>query len=161
MFFQLPPYSDDQPVVAHPFHQWLTNNVDRSQGGHSRMLDWLKSLGFCVGEDALSSHDVDTLHIVEEHWRRCSPWFKPHAYKDLFTVPTDDPEKFYIQGSTHNVIMEITQKLRDMVVAASWIYDVHPSTTYFEIISGRLYAKYQQILGSRYICDISNYKEQQ
>ena len=47
-----------------------------------------------------------------------------------------------------------------MVVEAGWIYRVHPSSTYFKVIEGRLYAKYQQIIGSRYICDIIEYKEE-
>ena len=54
---------------------------------------------------------------------------------------------------------KVTQKLRDMVAEAGWIYYVHPSTTYFEVIWGRLYAKYQHIPGSRYICDILDYEE--
>lgn len=160
-YFQLPPYNDDQPMVEHPLYQWLTDNVDRSKGGHSMMLDWVKLLGFRVGEDALSPEDVRTLHLVEEHWWSCSPWFKPHSDKDLFTLPTKGTEKFYIQGPTDNEFMGITHKLRTMVMAAGWIYNVHPSTTYFKVIEGRLYAKYQQLLGSRYICDISDYSKEQ
>lgn len=158
-YFQLPPYNDDQPLVEHPYYQWLTANVDRKEGGHSKMLDWIKGLGFRVGEDALSPGDLSTLHVVEEHWWCCSPWFKPHSDKDLFTLPTKGADKFFIQGPAHDEFLGITQKLRDMVVEAGWIYDVHPSTTYFEVIEGRLYAKYQQILGSRYICDIIDYEE--
>ena len=86
-YFKLPPYNDDQPLVEHPFYKWLTDNVDRSQGGHSKMLDWIKGLGFRVGEDALAPEDVDTLHLVEEHWWRCSPWYEPHTDKDLFVKP--------------------------------------------------------------------------
>lgn len=41
-----------------------------------------------------------------------------------------------------------------MVEDAGWIYHVDPETTMFEITNGRLYAKYQQILGSRFICHI-------
>lgn len=160
-YFKLPPYNDDQPLVEHPFYQWLTDNVDRSQGGHSKMLDWIKGLGFRVGEDALAPEDVDTLHLVEEHWWRCSPWFGSQAGKDLFKLPTPNEESFYFGGPYFSEFRGITQKLRDMVMAAGWVYNVHPSTTYFEVIAGRLYAKYQQILGSRYICDISEYKEQQ
>lgn len=159
-YFQLPPYSGDQPIVAHPFHRWLTDNVDRSQGGHSMMLDWVKLLGFRVGEDALSPGDLSTLHVVEEHWWRCSPRFKPHSDKDLFTLPTKGADKFFIQGPAHDEFLGITHKLRTMVMAAGWIYGVYPSTTYFEVIEGRLYAKYQQILGSRYICDISDYSKE-
>lgn len=158
-YFKLPPYNDDQPLVEHPFYQWLTDNVDRSQGGHSKMLDWIKGLGFRVGEDALAPEDVDTLHLVEEHWWRCSPWFGSQAGKDLFKLPTPNEESFYFGGPYFSEFRGITQKLRDMVMAAGWIYNVHPSTTYFEVIGGRLCAKYQQILGSRYICDISDYKE--
>ena len=160
-YFQLPPYNDDQPIVEHHFYQWLTDNVDRSQGGHSRMLDWIKGLGFRVGEDALSPNDLNTLHVVEEHWWRYSPRFKPCSGKDLFVKPLVGGESFYFCGPHFNEFRGITQKLRNMVIAAGWIYNVHPSTTYFEVIEGRLYAKYQQILGSRYICDIIEYKEQQ
>ena len=160
-YFKLPPYNDDRPLVEHPFYQWLTANVDRKEGGHSRLLDWVKLLGFSVGDDALSPEDAKTLYFVEDYWWRCSPFFEPHWDKDLFTPPTKGAGGFYIHGETHNEFMNITQKLRNMVVEAGWIYNVHPSTTYFEVIEGRLYAKYQHILGSRYICDIIDYKEQQ
>lgn len=165
-YFQLPPYNDDQPLVEHPYYQWLTANVDRKEGGHSRMLDWIKLLGFRVGEDALSPEDVQTLHFVEEHWWRCSPWFKPHTWGSLFSevghlVRAVPDEQVLVTGPGRcSGYYKVTQKLRDMVAEANWVYNVHPSTTYFEIIEGRLYAKYQRILGSRYICDIADYSEE-
>ncbi len=164
-FFQLPPYNGDQPIVEHPFHQWLTDNVDRKEGGHSRMLDWIKALGFRVGEDALSPGDLSTLHVVEEYWWRYSPRFGAHTWGNLFSevghlVRVAPDEQFFVTGPGRcSAYYKVTQKLRDMVAEAGWIYGVHPSTTYFEVIEGRLYAKYQQILGSRYICDIIEYKE--
>jgi hypothetical protein len=154
-------------MVAHPFYQWLTDNVDRSQGGHSKMLDWVKFLGFRVGEDALSPGDLSTLHVVEEHWWRYSPRFGAHTWGSLFSeaghLVRDLPnEQFFVTGPGRcSGYYKVTQELRDMITEAGWIYNVHPSTTYFEVIEGRLYAKYQQILGSRYICDIINYKEEQ
>lgn len=157
-YFKLPPYNNDQPLVEHPFYQWLTDNVDRKEGGHSRVLDWVKGLGFRVGEGALSPHDVETLFFVEEHWWRCSPWFKPHTWGSLFKAPGKGDEAFHVSGSAPQ---SITYKLQTMVVESGWIYNVHPSTIYFEVIEGRLYAKYQHIIGSRYICDIVDYKEQQ
>lgn len=164
-YFQLPPYNGDQPIVEHPFHQWLTDNVDRKEGGHSRMLDWIKALGFRVGEDALSPGDLSTLHVVEEYWWRYSPRFGAHTWGNLFSevghlVRVAPDEQFFVTGPGRcSGYYKVTQKLRDMVAEAGWIYGVHPSTTYFEVIEGRLYAKYQQILGSRYICDIIEYKE--
>ena len=159
-YFQLPAYSGDQPLVAHPFYKWLSDNVDRKEGGHSRVLDWIKLLGFRVGEDALSPGDLSTLHVVEEHWWRYSPRFGAQRGKDLFVKPLAGGESFYFCGPHFNEFRGITQKLRDMVAEAGWIYNVHPSTTYFEVIEGRLYAKYQQILGSRYICDIADYSKE-
>ena len=164
-YFQLPPYNGDQPIVEHPFHQWLTDNVDRKEGGHSRMLDWIKALGFRVGEDALSPGDLSTLHVVEEYWWRYSPRFGAHTWGNLFSevghlVRVAPDEQFFVTGPGRcSGYYRVTQKLRDMVAEAGWIYGVHPSTTYFEVIEGRLYAKYQQILGSRYICDIIEYEE--
>lgn len=164
-YFQLPPYSGDQPLVAHPLYQWLSANVDRNEGGHSRMLDWIKGLGFRVGEDALSPEDVQTLRFVEDYWWRYSPRFKPHTWGSLFSevghlVRVTPDEQFFVTGPGRcHGYYKITQKLRDMVAEAGWIYNVHPSTTYFEVIEGRLYAKYQHIVGSRYICDIIDYEE--
>jgi hypothetical protein len=109
---------------------------------------------------------METLHHVEDYWERCSPWFNPHAWKDLFfgvwnLVMARPDEQFFVTGPGRCVgYYKITQKLRDMVEGTGWIYDVHPSTTYFEVIEGRLYAKYQHILGSRYICDISDYSKE-
>lgn len=164
-YFQLPPYDGDEPIVAHPFHKWLTDNLDRKEGGHSRIIDWIKGLGFRVGEDALSPGDLSTLHVVEEYWWRYSPRFGAHTWGSLFSevghlVRVAPDEQFLVTGPGRcSGYYKVTQELRDMVLATGWIYNVHPSTTYFEDIEGRLYAKYQQILGSRYICDIIDYEE--
>jgi hypothetical protein len=38
---------------------------------------------------------------------------------------------------------------------AGWIYDVQPETTYFQVINGKLWAKYQQIIGSRALVEVT------
>jgi hypothetical protein len=48
-----------------------------------------------------------------------------------------------------------TPIILDTLTGAGWIYEPAPENTYFQIINGRLFAKYQQIIGSRCIVEIS------
>ena len=173
-YFALPPHGYNQPLVEHPFFKWLSATYSKREltklgpGDRSEVYkprEWLKTLGFQTGVDRLAEEDLKTLHLVEEHWWRCSPWFEPHVWGSLFSevgylVRALPNEQFFVTGPGRcSGYYKVTQKLRSMVAEAGWIYAVCPSTTYFEVIEGRLYAKYQQILGSRYICDISDFKE--
>lgn len=142
-----------EPLVDDPFYAWLDANVKKGEKNTDGALitQYLKSLGFVVGQDRITEEQLEILRHVAEAWYR-GPWGKPTKFDDLFC---NTGTEYYIMGRKEK--LGITHELSDLVVSSGWIYNVSPETTYFEIIGGnRLYAKYQQILGSRFICFISD-----
>ena len=139
----------NEPLANDPFYAWLDANVDRCNPGKNLRRRYLESLGFVVGEHRLTEEQVEILGCVEDVWFHMTPYHTPMRLSECFD---DGTPSYYVKGlgKCHGITIE----LRDAVAEAGWIYDVTPDTTYFEIINGRLYAKYQQILGSRFICKI-------
>lgn len=147
--FDIEIVSANEPLNTDPFYAWLDANVDRGNPGKNLMMKYLASLGFVVGKHRLTEEQFQILEYVEDVWFQWTPYHTPMSLSECF----DDSEpSFYVKGLEGR--KGITRELRDAVAEAGWIYDVTPDTTYFEIINGRLYAKYQQILGSRFVCRI-------
>lgn len=151
-----PALQDNIPIKEHPFYQYICERYTKHDKVKNveKVKDYLASLGFVEGEDMIDDGAFSDLLTVAHVWLIMSPWYKPKHASDLFTTYG---EQFYFYGSKER--RGATPLLRQMLVDTGWIYSVEPETTYFEVIDGRLYAKYQQILGSRYLCDIIS-KEQ-
>ena len=147
--FNLKCVSANEPLNTDPYYAWLDANVDRCNPGKELMRRYLDSLGFIVGTHRITEEQFKILEYVEDTWFRFTPYHTPMRLSECFD---DSAPSFYVNGL--EVRKGITRELRDAVAEAGWIYDVSPYTTYFEIINGKLYAKYQQILGSRFICKI-------
>lgn len=148
--FKLDVVSDDQPMTEDNFYLWL-DQFDKGSVPEQEKLTYLTSLGFEVGVHKLSKRDLDVLGYILEAWYMNTPHTKQEMeFNELFYPGS---EFYYIKGK--NIKYSIQAKLRKLVADAGWIYEVNPQTTYFEIVDNRLYAKYQQILGQRYLCNIT------
>ena len=113
-----------------------------------KITKYLDSLGFVVGRDRLTEAQYQTLDYAIKHFHRVYPHVaSPLTFAECFT---EAPTGFYVQGKPGRYSLE--PKLREALDAAGWIYEVSPETTYFEILNGILWAKYQQIIGSRPVC---------
>ena len=156
--FQFNIIGDQDPITSDPFFHWLELNVDRANLELSALkyaIKYLEELGFVVGTHKVSERDLDTLKVVFDTWCLVTPYFKPCKFGDLFTNGTH----YHLSGAESRGIVKpwrtnITPTLKNMVENAGWIYEVEPNTTYFELNGNRLFAKYQQILGSRFLCCI-------
>lgn len=112
------------------------------------LTKYLDSLGFVVGRDRLTEAQYQTLEYAIDTFHRVYPHFaKPLSFSEALT---ESAAGFYVQGKPGRYSLE--PKLHETLDAAGWIYEVSPETTYFEIINGILWAKYQQIIGSRPLC---------
>ena len=141
---------EHEPLCEDPFYAWLDANVTRVKPGRyiDHCLAYLGELGFVRGKNRVSEEQLQTLKYVHEIWCQFTPFFEPKARADLFD--SSEPT-YYIHGYGRS---GATCELVKMVRETGWIYEVTPDTTYFEILDGRLYAKYQQIIGSCFICRI-------
>ena len=146
--FALRTVSQHEPLVNDPYYTWLDANVDRCNPGQRLIRRYLESLGFTIGVDKITEEQYQILEYVEETWFMNTPYHTPMTWDECFTAGTG----YYVNGRAgrHN----ITQELMKAVEESGFIYPVTPDTCYFEVINDRLYAKYQQILGNRFICTI-------
>ena len=142
-------FKDSTPFNQMHFWDWANAQEKRNNvtiGGY------LSSLGFVLWKDKLTPEEHTRLDYAVDAWHRTTPHIRElQNFNNLFIEVPDDggffvfskPNKYYP-----------SQVVIDALYDAGWIYNVTPETTYFEVIRGRLYAKYQQIIGSRYIADI-------
>lgn len=147
--FQFKCVGDDEPLANDPFYAWLDANVDRLNPGRDAemILNYLGEQGFVRGKHRVGERQFKILKYVIEVWCLNTPGFKPKTRAELFN---NSSPTYYVSGER----LGITPELKRMVAEMGWTYHVSPDTAMFEITNGRLYAKYQQIIGGRFICYI-------
>ncbi len=155
--FTFPIVSPTEPLVDDPFFAWMNQNVNRNESASYLYFvgEYLKPMGFTLEDHTIDEQDLKTLEHVCEHWYRTTPHHPPCKFDELFVA---SPSGAYFLSNKHPQRYDITPKLKKMIEEAGWIYDVSPATTYFEVIGDRLFAKYQQILGSRQLCVIEDWE---
>lgn len=154
--FNLKTVAEEEPLVNDPYFAWLEANARKGDGvdDMDRLCAYLAEQGFVKGEHKLTEDTLRILGYVADTWYRTTPWSPPQRFDTLF-VPGGTP--YSVVGVTPK--LGISEALIDILENAGWIYPVRPDTTYFEITHGRLFAKYQQILGSRFLCVISDWED--
>jgi hypothetical protein len=146
--FKLKTVAPDEPLANDPYYAWLCANADkRGASWIDTLMPYLESLGFVKGQDKINPDQLKTLEHVFDTWARCSPYFPPCKFEELFEAG----KRYYIYGAKPSHA-NATPKLLSMVRDAGWIYEPDPENLYFQIIENRLYAKAQQILASRFLC---------
>ena len=151
--FQIPDNSET-PFAALPFWQFLDAigkpalRASRKDGFDLK-CEYLASLGFVKGRDTVSEESLRLLRMVLEHFWCCAPELPARKVADVFT-PSSGPDSYYVQGMPRrqSVAQDVSRALR----AAGWVHEVNPHTTFFEVVNGFVWAKYQSILGDRCLC---------
>lgn len=130
-----------------PFEQldvwaWCREMNDRRR--EIEFGNYLKARGFKMGEDKITPEELKVIESAIETYHHIAPHMglDPIPFNELF--PTEGEFSVRDKGK-----WKPSEDLVAALVRSGWIYHVLPDTTYFEIINGRLIAKYQQILGSR------------
>lgn len=145
--FTIPgPITENTPFRELHFWQW----AQHQPRGRVAVKTYLGEVGFIVGRDKITESEYKILRYAVEAFHRCMPWMgAERKFSDVFRKSdgVTDGESFYVQGMVDR--FDITQEVREALEASGWVYDVRPETTYFAIINGTVFAKYQQILGSR------------
>lgn len=143
--------ADDTPFERMHVWQWALMQPRAKVG----MREYLQSLGFVIGTHRLSEGDYKRLDYAINAFHRIAPRMPARPFAELFSPATHAPGAgFYVSHRPGRWVPspELVQCLRD----AGWIYDITPDSTYFEVIGGnRLFAKYQQIIGSRFLCVVT------
>ena len=153
--FDIKIIDEHTPLVSDPFYAWLDANVDRCNPGGNHITAYLESLGFIIGQDKITEEQHKTLEYVEDTWFRLTPYHLPMTWDECFAPGAEFSVHAKPPGEDKPFCRRnITPELKKAVEESGFIYDVTPDTCYFEIINDRLYAKYQQILGSRFVCTI-------
>ncbi len=148
--FKLPaPIGADVPFGELHVWQWCRGEARNRIG----VRNYLESLGFVMGRDKITPDDFEILQSAIDHFHRVAPHFpQPVKLSDALRPVADGAPGFYVVGmpGRYSLAPELCEALK----GAGWIYDVIPETTYFEIVRGLLWAKYQTIIGSRALCEV-------
>lgn len=154
--FEFKIVAPDEPMRDDPFWAYLETHAAKgcriSDMTHIKM--YLATLGFVHGEHRISEEDMNTLKNIAHYWYETCPWTPPKRMDELFCDSGPHGLSFWLRKpeDARGCHTGITTLLIRLITESGWVYGVTPSTTYFEIIDDRLYAKYQSILGSRFIC---------
>jgi hypothetical protein len=149
--FKLPgPIGADIPFEELHAWQWAGNQPR----ARVDIFTYLSDLGFVKGRDKITSEEFDILKYAFDAFHRTAPHYpgRVKLSEALRPLPDGAPG-FYLQG--HAGRYALAPELSEALTQAGWIYDVKPDTTYFQVIRGRLFAKYQQIIGSRCLCEVA------
>lgn len=146
--FTLPaPISADIPMSDLHVWQWAKGQPR----AEVKVMNYLESVGFALGRDRLTPEDLKTLKYAIDHFHRTEPHMPgPVPFSEVLTPA---PQGFYVQGKPGK--FALSKSARSALKEAGWIYDVQPDNTYFQVINGKLWAKYQQIIGSRALVEVT------
>lgn len=150
------PFTDQTPFNQMHVYQWGNNQVNRKD---VTIKNYLDSLGFVIGMDKLNEGEYKRLDYAIDAWHRTRPYIhEVMLITDVFTPTAKGGGRFWVSGLAFARFAnnDIEVKVRKAITEAGWIYDINPETTYFEIVGNRLYARYQQIIGSRFIMHIKD-----
>jgi hypothetical protein len=149
--FILPaPFDASIPFTQLHVWQWAKTQAREDV----QILNYLAALGFRMGVDRLDTDDYKTLEYAIDAFHRCAPRIDGVRPLSAVLPAATGPEGFYCRGLPHRV--NPSDELRAALAAAGWIYDVAPESTYFEILpGGRLFARYQEIIGTRFLCEVT------
>jgi hypothetical protein len=148
-----PAFNLPGPIGAHvPFEHLHVWQWAKSQPRPDvDLMKYLDSVGFALGRDRLTPEDLKTLDYAIDHFHRTEPHMPgPVPFSEVLTPA---PQGFYVQGKPGK--FALSKSARSALEGAGWIYDVQPDNTYFQVIHGKLWAKYQQIIGSRALVEVT------
>jgi hypothetical protein len=154
--FQAPTHDANTPMVELPFWQWLAAQGKGTMRQTRKtdldvVIDYLTEHGFVEGRDTVESDLLDTLLTVHKCFWEVAPEIAPRKLSDVFT---ESAEGFLVSGLDYKKRYVVAPDVIAALNEAGWIYDIVPTTTYFQISNGKVWAKYQTILGQRCIFEV-------
>lgn len=157
LLFPLPTFSQQQPLTEHPFYAWLVHNEDRlDTRHHAARMQYLATLGFDIRQHRLSEEDITTLKYVEDIYGSLwMPTRTPQRLVELFIPATKGDSAFWLSGVDTMDKVTPTPALTNLIEATGPIYPLAPEHYYFELSDTTLLLRYQQIIGSRRLCEIT------
>lgn len=154
--FKAPKHDAQTPIVELPFWQWLAAKGKATMRKERKTdldyaIDYLSEHGFVEGQDTVETNLLDTLLLVFKHFWDVAPEIAPLKLSDAFT---ESPHGFYVEGLDYKKRYSVAASISAALKENGWVYRIAPSTTYFSVINGKVWAKYQQIIGSRCLFEV-------
>ena len=154
--FKAPKHDAQLPMVELPFWQWLIakgkGTMRQTQkNGLDYVVDYLTEHGFSEGHDTVETDLLETLLNVFKHFWDVAPETAPIK---LSTAVKENENGFYVDGLDYKKRYMVAPHIIKALKSAGWVYNVWPSTTYFSVVNGKVFAKYQQILGQRCMFEV-------
>lgn len=143
------------PIVATEFYKWLQSEFDygkypeRDEDDIDVITRYLVSLGFDNESQLITEEALKYLKIVVSHYFEWRTMNAPAKLSELFDFEHIDENGSYIVGIGRK---DLTEKGLQYLKNCNMI-EVDGGV-YFEVRYGRLFAKYNQIIGSRKVCEL-------
>lgn len=156
--FTFPGKPLDRDTPLNQFHVWeWARSVPRKE---ATLKNYLDAVGFKVGTDQLTEVQYDVLRAAFEQFFRVEP-ILPDTFKfaDIFKPVGLGEIGYYVQGAPgrsgeryelHGPGLRFTE----ILVEEGWVKSTRPHETYFQLVNGVLWARYQTILGQRPVCRV-------
>jgi hypothetical protein len=158
--FKLNVVSNSQPLSQDAFAEYIKTNVwdtywEEKHSFIGTVTAYLESLGYSRQHHYLPEGVFRTLQNVYDVMVINVPaTTEPLTVKELFLEPDNLSPEFWVRGLPEGEYAIPTEKLTELVSKTRAIYQLNPRHYYFEIVKGRVWLKYQHIIGSRFICTI-------
>lgn len=117
----------------------------------------LNSIGFVKG-----SEEATQMSEAWDYWKDLRRAYDPDSYLNpvplskIFTV-TGSEKDFWLNFSSEYKSLQVQPNMEYLNwLEMTLLYEFKPRHYYFSVIEDRLYLQYQQIIGSRYLCNIVN-----
>lgn len=151
--FEIPGTFDaNAPMSDFHAYEWGNTQANRRD---VTVKNYLQSLGFVIGSHVITPEQHDILSNVIDHWHRTTARFAGKKFSDCLVPAGKDGFYFWNDGKRY----EMTPAFRAALIDAGWIYDPKPENTLFRLHGNRLYAQYQQIIGSRLMARLDDRSE--
>lgn len=130
--------------------QWHVSSLPFSTKGAIIAAYLNGKCGFDVTKHSLHSDDLESLMLCVQNWFEVTAWFPPQPPGELFNKFISPQKRDFIK------IEDVTECLKELTKQTGWIYGARldNANTYYQIKGNKVYVKAQQILASRYLCDI-------
>lgn len=146
-YFKLPrPCASNTPFNQLHVWKWADKQVERKSVTRE---NYLKAVGFTIGEHKLIESKLELLRMAIDEWHRSTPIIRElRSFDEVFGLPIAGQPMFSFYEDHKRTQVNLIESTR-AALQERWIYTLDSDNCYFELINGKVWAKYQTILGSK------------
>lgn len=159
--FKIETVNDDESLCNDKFYAWLDAKEEKQNIFIESIFEYVESLGYDKDKHELGEDNFNTLRYVFDVYHSSYEPLHPKRLRDLFNIMDKDSSSnrgnkiYWIRNDDGEDLQgKLKPKFKEFLNKLGVIYELSPDNYYFEIIKGKLFIRYQYIIGSRRICTV-------